>query len=246
MESIIDVEITGHVALITMVDREKKNQLSERLIVALTDTLSQLGSNSDVSVIVLCGYDNYFCCGGDVNEIANRVSQRQAVFNKECVFELVLNCKLPIISAMQGHALGAGLALGLYCDFIFMAEQSIYSANFMKYDFTPGFGSTYILPKKMGYTLGHEMLYGAKNYYGLELKQRGAGVNVVDKENVLDDAMKFAGNLAKSSRHALITLKSGLNRDLEAELSQAIDNELHMHEQTLYKQSVASKISLPL
>lgn len=244
MENIIDVAITGQIALLTMVDREKKNQLSERLIVALTDTLSQLGDNPNVSVIVISGYDNYFCCGGDVSEIANKVAQRQAVFNKECVFELSLNCPIPVIAAMQGHALGAGLALGLYCDFIFMAEQSLYSANFMKYDFTPGFGSTYILPEKMGYTLGYEMLYGVKNYYGIELKQRGAGVNVVDKEQVLDDAMKFAMNLVKTSRHALITLKSGLNRDMEAALSRAIDNELQMHEQTLYQQSVAAKISL--
>ena len=83
-----------------------------------------------------------------------------------------------MISAMQGHALGGGLAFGCFADIIVMGVECIYSANFMKYGFTPGMGATYIIPRKFGEVLGTEMLLTAKNYYGSELKERGASAKI--------------------------------------------------------------------
>ena len=97
-----------------------------------------------------------------------------------------LDCKIPVIAAMQGHAIGGGFSLGLFADFVLLSRESIYTASFMKYGFTPGFGSTYIFPKKLGTVLGSEMLLTARKYRGEELKKRGASFEVYPRAEVLE------------------------------------------------------------
>ena len=65
------------------------------------------------------------------------------------ILPLLLDCKIPTIAAMQGHALGGGLAFGCYADLIILAEECFYSANFMNHGFTPGMGATYVYQKNL-------------------------------------------------------------------------------------------------
>lgn len=91
-----------------------------------------------------------------------------------------------------------------------MGEECIYSANFMKYGFTPGMGATYIIPKRFGETLGNEMLLTARNYYGAELKKRSAPVKIVSKKDMISVAMGMARGLADKPLLPLKILKKYL------------------------------------
>ncbi len=185
----------GSIGIVVLEDREYKNTFSKSLINGLMNTFEALQRMPDIKVIVVHGYDNYFCCGGTKEELIG-ILEEKLQFTELNFYDLLLRCEVPVISAMQGHALGGGLVFGCYADIIVMGEECLYSANFMKYGFTPGMGATYIIPNQFGKLLGAEMLLSAKNYYGRELKERGAPAKVVKKAEVIKTAMGIARELA--------------------------------------------------
>jgi polyketide biosynthesis enoyl-CoA hydratase PksI len=158
------------------------------------------------------------------------------------IYDLLIKCEVPVIAAMQGHALGGGMVFGSSADIMVMAEECIYSTNFMKYGFTPGVGATYIIPKKFGQVLGTEMLMTARNYYGGELKERGAAAKIVRKVDVIDTAMEIAQDLSAKPLISLKILKDHLTRQIRLELPDIIERELEMHRITFTQPEVTNMI----
>ncbi|WP_186260538.1 enoyl-CoA hydratase-related protein, partial [Burkholderia gladioli] len=99
--------------------------------------------------VVLTGYDTYFCSGG-TREGLLELSEGGSKFTDMPIYNLPLECDVPVIAAMQGHGIGGGFVLGLFADLVVLSRESIYTTNFMKYGFTPGFGSTLVLREKLG------------------------------------------------------------------------------------------------
>ncbi|XIH05355.1 enoyl-CoA hydratase [Priestia aryabhattai] len=230
-----------------MEDKENKNTLSSMLIQELKETFLKISQKSTLKVIVIHGYDNYFCCGGtkdELIELSKCAEQRVSNFTFEELnfFDLFLNCEIPVIAAMQGHAIGAGLSLGCFADFLILGEESIYNAIFMRYGFTPGMGATYIIPKKFGSSLGNEMLFTAQNYYGKQLKDRGAPVQVVKRGEVIQTAMDLAIEMAQKSRLSLELLKKHLNHEVKKNISEYILKEKKMHQITFAQPDIRDNI----
>lgn len=228
-----------HIALISMEDRESRNTFSKRLIQGLQQVFNNI--QQDSKVVVIQGYDNYFCCGGTQEELL-AIQAGTLNFNDLDFYRLLLDCEIPTIAAMQGHAIGGGLAFACFADMMVFAEESLYSTNFMKYGFTPGMGATYMVPKKFGESLGREMLYSAKNFHGGVLKQRGINHHVVKREAVLKTALDHAEELADKPLLTLKTLKAHLNQDIKMHLPNIIEQELRMHQITFSQPEVKQRI----
>jgi len=82
-------------------------------------------------------------------------------------------------------------------------QEAIYSADFMKYGFTPGMGSTLVLPMKLGAALANEILLSERDYHGSTLRERGIGFPVVPAAETVATAVKLANDLADKSDVAL-------------------------------------------
>jgi len=238
----------GAIASVSLEDREHKNTFSRSLVVELLAAFEAIAASPELKVVVVQGYDNYFCCGGTQDELLGLLESVQGEslsgvsFDDLMFFDLFLRCEIPVIAAMQGHAIGGGLALGCFADIVLMAEESIYSAVFMKYGFTPGMGATLIVPHRMGPTLGAEMLFTARNYHGLELKNRGAHARVVKRADVVQGAFEIARELADKPVLSLRLLKANLARGLRAELARTVELEREMHRQTFAQPEVRTRI----
>ena len=230
-----------HIAVVEMCDRESKNTFSQNLVSGLMEVFQAIGTNPNIRVVVIHGYESYFCCGGTKEELL-KIYNGQLRFDALRFYDLLLQCEIPVITAMQGHAIGGGLVFGSYADLIVMAEECIYTTNFMKYGFTPGMGATYIIPKKFGPVLGHEMLFTAANYYGIDLKKRGAQARVVKKAVVLAEAMSLAQDLAQKPVLALKELKRSLTEHIKSHVAAAVSRELEMHKITFAQPEVKSRI----
>jgi polyketide biosynthesis enoyl-CoA hydratase PksI len=237
----------NHIAVVILEEEEYKNTFTHRFILGVTNAFASLRQDPGIKVVIVHGYDNYFCCGGtreelmELHESYDKGDQR-VQFTDSGFHDVFLRCEIPVIAAMQGHALGAGLALGCTADIVVMGEQCIYSANFMKYGFTPGFGATYIIPKKLGEPLGNEMLLTARNYYGRELKERGAPVKIVHKHQVKQTAFEIARDLADKPLVSLKVLKKHLACQTRSEFSAAVEKELEMHQITFPQPEVRQRI----
>lgn len=246
MEKVVHVSDEGDgIALIQMEDRENKNLFTENLTCQLTETLQEVETDVRFKVIILTGFGHYFLSGGTQDALLDIQAGKKTFLESDgkCNFySLPLNCKIPVIAAMQGHAIGGGLSFGLFADFALLARESIYTASFMKYGFTPGFGSTYIFPKKLGAALGMEMLLTARKYRGEELGRRGIPFEVYPRGVVVDRALELARLLSEKPRESLVVLKENLVSEIRGALPEAIEKELKMHEVTFSLPSVKEKI----
>lgn len=241
MSSVIKLHREDTIAVVAMEEKEWGNTFTKRFKHDLMATFEEIAMDGALKVVVIHGYDPYFCCGGTQEELLE-ILEGKATFADLPFYNLLSRCELPVIAAMSGHAVGGGLVFGCYADIIVMGEQCIYSANFMKYGFTPGMGGTFIIPYRLGNTLGYEMLMTAENYQGISLKERGAPVRIVKKPDVIATAMKIAKGLANKPVESLKLLKQHMTRQIRAELPDTIKQELEMHDVTFTIPEVRNRI----
>jgi polyketide biosynthesis enoyl-CoA hydratase PksI len=229
------------IAVVEMADRANSNLFTRELVTELMAAFESLRRESEVHAVVVHGYDSVFCAGGTQQELLGIVEGR-VKFDDVPLYRLFLDCEVPVIAAMQGHALGGGLAMGLFADVVVLAEESLYSLNFMKYGFTPGMGSTLVAPRKLGAALASEMFFSARGYHGGELRQRGVPFPVVKRTEVIPAAMRLAQEIAEKPLVSLKLLKKHLTAGLAAELDATIRGELGMHEISFAQPEVRRRI----
>lgn len=228
-------------AVVSMEDREAKNTFSPAFTQGLQKAFQSIAENKEARAVVIHGYDNYFSCGATYDQLI-RLSENQLQYPDIMDFRLLLRCELPVIAAMQGHAIGGGFVFGCYADIIILAEECVYNTNFMHYGFTPGMGATLIIPDKLGHVLGAEMLLTGRNYRGAELQQRGAQLQIMKKANVIPAALTQAANLAEKPAASLRQLKRRLTARLDTALPAAVEAELDMQALTFSLPDVRKKI----
>lgn len=229
------------VAEITMCDEVHRNTFTAELMDAVKRSFALVGDDESVRAVVLTGFGNYFAAGSTQADLV-RMLKGEINFLHLDYFNLPMLCPVPVVAAMQGHGIGGGFVLGLYADLAVLGRESVYTTNFMRYGFTPGIGSTYLVPQKLGAVLGNEMLYTARNYRGDEFAQRGCALPVVPRADVLEEARKLAASLAEKPRLSLVTLKQQLTKRQREILPGVIQRELEMHDITFRSPEVASNI----
>jgi len=226
----------GGIVVVKMEDREAKNMFSDDLMDGVREVFAHIEQTPAYKVVILTGYDNYFASGG-TKESLLAIQAGKAKFTDSRIFQLPLDCKLPVIAAMQGHGIGAGWSLGMFADIVLLSEESRYVSPYMNYGFTPGAGATWSLADKIGQDLTRESLLTAQPCAGRELKDRGLRLLVLPRAEVVPAAMALAQQIAKVSRHRLIGLKKQLTAYVHQPLAETYRLELAMHDETFVGQA---------
>jgi polyketide biosynthesis enoyl-CoA hydratase PksI len=118
---------------------------------------------------------------------------------------------LPVVGAIEGHAIGGGLSFALtLCDVTVAAEESRYGFNYATLGFTPGMGTTSLVSHLVGQPFANEMILTGKLYRGQALSGRGLFSEVVPKAQVTPEALDIARRMAAVPRRTLEILKGTL------------------------------------
>lgn len=230
------------VAELRMQDREARNGFSPELSAGLIEAFGWVESCDDIRAVVLTGYDNYFSSGGTRSGLL-AIQRGVSSFADVNVYSVALDCSVPVIAAMQGHAFGGGFVLGLYADLVVLSREAVYAANFMRYGITPGMGATCIMHRKLGIALTEEMLLTANTFRGATLKERGVPFPVLPRTQVLAHAHALAREIADKPRRTLQLLKRHLVGEIRAALPAAIQAEVAMHAETAPQEEVRARIN---
>jgi polyketide biosynthesis enoyl-CoA hydratase PksI len=231
-EPIIELkDLANGVVQMRMQDRANQNMFTNQLICGLTGAFATINRSVDCKAVILTGYDDCFSGGGSAQSLRDLFGGKFK-FTGTDLYNLALKCPVPVIAAMQGHGIGNGFTLGLCADFTILDSEGIYSADFMKYGITPGMGSTFILPKKLGFALAGEMMLSALSYRGEELQKRGICLPVLPRDYVFPHSLEFARSLAEKPRALLVALKDHMVASIREQLPRYIDQELAMHQLT--------------
>lgn len=194
------------VILVTMHERDAKNLFTTALVDGLHEAFAYAGAHPACKAVVLTGFDSYFATGGTRDTLI-ALHAGDARFTDERVFQLPMDCPVPVITAMQGHAIGAGWSFGMFGDLAILSEESQYVSPYIDYGFTPGAGSTLVFPDRIGLDLARETLLAGVGLSGAALRARGVALPILPSRDVLAFAFELAHRIARQPRVRLVQLK---------------------------------------
>jgi len=167
-------DVADHVATITLNRPENRNSMTPDVLDALADSLAKANADSGVRCLIITGNGKSFCAGADFKTGAQAESRGNAVMSNERSFAIyqsflaVLDIEVPVIGALNGHAIGGGLGLAMVCDMRVANRDAKYGANFTKLGLHPGMSTTYLLPRLVGIPRAAELLLTGRIITGAE------------------------------------------------------------------------------
>jgi enoyl-CoA hydratase/carnithine racemase len=136
----------------------------------------------------------------------------------------VTTLAVPVIAAIEGAAIGAGLAVAMACDLTIVDEDAKLALNFVQLGLHPGMGSTYLAPLRAGAMRGAELLMTGRRFDGRDAARFGIALEAVPAADVLPRALALAHAIARNAPLAVAGVKRG--RAVEAEeLGRALAHE---------------------
>lgn len=229
------------VATLTLCDAAGNNALSARMAGGLERQLEALAADTELRVVVLRGLPEVFCSGGD-RAMLLALARGEIAATDIMLSRAVLEFPLPTIAAMEGHAVGGGLTLGICCDVVLMARESRYGCSFMNMGFTPGMGTTRLLSAAVGEHLAAEMMFGGQYFRGSRFAERTAINYVLPRAQVYPKALSVARRMAEKPRLALELLKRSLSLPRRQLFEQARTAEATMHERCFDQPDIVEAI----
>lgn len=229
------------IGLLSMEDREGRNALSAPFVEALTLRLAEAGSRADLRVLVLRGLPEVFCAGASL-DLLRGLAKGEVVPADIVLPRAVLDVPVPVIAAMEGHAVGGGLALGLCADMVLIARESRYGASFMNMGFTPGMGITRLLGHVLSPALANEILFCGENKRGAWFEGRSGFNAILPRPEVLPRAMELAARAAEKPRKALELLKRARTVERRSDFEESRTVESLMHEVSFAARGALSRI----
>lgn len=237
-----DLRIDAGVATVTFTRPDRLNALTFDVYADLRDLLAELPHRDDVSVLVVTGTGRGFCSGGDVEDIIGELQRMDPrdllAFTRMtgAVVQRMREVPLPIIAAVNGVAAGAGAVIALASDFRLLSRSAKLAFLFTKVGLAGAdMGSAYLLPRLVGLAKATELLLLGDTVRADEAERLGLANEVVDDEALGEAAQALARRLADGPTLAYATTKSLLSRELDMNLSGAI--ELEAMTQALLMQS---------
>ena len=207
-----------HVRLVEF-NRPPNNFFDAGLIRQIADAYDELERGSECRAIVLGSAGKNFCAGANFHgpNPAEDDLYEQAV--------RLFSGSLPVVAAVQGAAIGGGLGVALSADFRVASPDSRFSANFARLGIHHGFGITVTLPLAVGHQRAIELLYTGVRLRGEAAHQMGLCDRLVPSEQLREEAVALAQEIATSSPLAVQSIRRTMRGDLPERIREATARE---------------------
>lgn len=229
------------VAEVVMEDAPGRNSLTPGFVDALMRELGAVAADETAKVLLLRGLPDVFCSGADRDTLI-RLCRKEIRPVDIVLPKAVLDLPIPVIAAMEGHAVGGGFALGLCADIVLLAEDSRYGCSFMNMGFTPGMGITRLMEHFMPPAVAVELQFTGTFHTGASFRGRSGFNAILPRAAVLNEARTMAAAIAEKPRQSLVLLKryQSLARRKAFEESHTV--ETMMHEISLAQPDAAQQV----
>jgi enoyl-CoA hydratase/carnithine racemase len=188
------------IAIITLNSPDKLNAISLKMKESLFAATDEADKDDSIKIVILTGAGRGFCAGHDISEMAAGTAKEPSLYdrlntmNNEASF---YKLNKPVIAAINGACVGAGLALALSCDIRIASNKAKIGSVYVKLGAAPGLGMTYWLPKIIGPAAALEFLFTGKVVLGPEAKEMGLVNQVVPAEELMKVSMEMAAQIAQ-------------------------------------------------
>ena len=231
----VELQDNRYVGIIKM-KKPPRNSIGSWLLDAIYDKMGQYESDDRVGAIIITSeLRGVFCDGVDREELfGSWVSDLVAKKNYERfyrsyeMFVEIGNCQKPVIAAINGIAIGAGIELAMLCDLRIASELAFFNLPEAKPELgiIPALGTTQRLPRLIGHARAKEMLFLGKMIRAKTALEWGLVNQVVPHKEVLKQAINMAKMLLERDTGVLIEMKNCVNFAIENDIAKGLEYEV--------------------
>lgn len=221
---LVQVADAGAVRTLTVNRPQQHNALNLASLAVLRRAIDDCMATPSVRAIVITGAgERAFIAGADIAGMVDASPQQAAVFSQAAaaVNDRLVQCPKPVIAAINGYCLGAGLELALACDIRVASTTAVFGLPEIRLGIIPGGGGTVRLARLIGSGPARAMCLSGSNLSAVRALELGLVTDVVDCADLKAAAQKVAGTLAAFGTIALSELKSVLNRVEDSDFATA-------------------------
>ncbi|MFZ4577577.1 MAG: enoyl-CoA hydratase/isomerase family protein [Myxococcota bacterium] len=231
------VEREADLAILTLDRPENRNSMTPELLDAFSLAVDQVRA-SDARCVIITGHGPSFCGGADFRAAVQREAgpNRLAAERSFAMYEpflKVLDLEVPVIAAMNGHAVGGGFGLSLLCDIRVACANARHGANFTRLGLHPGLGISWLLPRLVGVPRATELLLTGRLFSGTEGEALGLFHRAVAADEVHNVAWQLARDIAANAPIAVRLTKGALQQGVAAQVREAARQESFIQAATL-------------
>ena len=225
MAEAVRYERRGTIGVITLDRPDNRNSMTPELLDAFAHASAAARADAELRCLVVTGTGSSFSAGADFKSTLQRDGDRRAPHEKSYAmyepFLSLLDVAVPVIGALNGHAVGGGFGLALVCDLRIGAVDAQYGANFVRLGLAPGMAISYLLPRIIGLPRANELLLTGRLVDGREAEALGILNRAVPAADVLPEALALAGAVAEAAPLAVRATKRAIHRGLELQVREA-------------------------
>jgi 2-(1,2-epoxy-1,2-dihydrophenyl)acetyl-CoA isomerase len=228
----IVLEKEGGVTTLTLNRPDRLNSFTTKMYRELSNIMDQIKKDDEIKVVIFTGAGRGFCAGSDVSD---RLASRVGKGREENRFETlrptgavaldIADLDKPIIAAINGVAVGAGLSIALLSDIRLASDKARFGAVWINMGLIPDLGATYYLPRIVGMEKALDLMLSGEIINAEEALRIGLVSRVVPHEQVMATAKELATKIAAGPSVAIELIKRGLRRGLNNDLKTQLDYE---------------------
>lgn len=236
MSEAVRYSVDGMVGVITLNRPDNRNSMTPELLDAFVAASAAARADSGIRALVVTGTGSCFSSGADFKSTLQRETggaPHERSYAMYVPFLSLLDVEVPVIGALNGHAVGGGFGLALVCDMRIGALDAKYGANFAKLGLAPGMSISYLLPRLVGMARANELLLSGRLVGGAEAATLGILNRAVPAAEVLPAAMELARTIAANAPLAVRHTKAAIRRGLALTVREAAMEEAVAQAETL-------------
>ena len=204
-------EQDDRIVKITLNRPDTRNALSGDIIEGLVEYIQKADKDKNVGCVILTGAGKSFSSGGNLQEIKDMTTKDQMTqaqledwyrFGIQKIPLTMNSIDVPVVAAVNGHAIGAGNDLCTMCDIRIAGEDAKFSESFLRIGIIPGDGGSWFLPKIIGLARANEMILTCDVLDANKALDWGLVSKVVPNENLIVEAQQLAKKIASQPPEA--------------------------------------------
>ncbi len=248
-EAAVLYQVEDGIATVTLNRPENRNSMTPDILSGLGTAVAEIRADRSVRCAIITGRGKSFCAGADFKDRAEEgddaavLQPHERTYGIYANFLSLLDIEVPVIAAMQGHAIGGGLGLAVVCDLRVANSEARYGANFVRLGLHPGMAMTYLLPRLMGVPRAVEFMLTGRIVSGTEAADAGLVHYAVEPDQVLEKSLELAREIASSAPLAVRWTKKSIYNGLNWDPAKAAEYEAHVQSRTMETEDFREGIS---
>lgn len=223
------IERESRIAVLTLNRPQRCNAITNAMVGELVAALAQCAVDPACRAVVITGSGTDFCSGGDLDSLSGDATP---LMRKELLDlgihrlpRFLVSFYKPLLAAINGAAVGAGLDIALMADLRLVSEGARLSTGYVRAGLVPGDGGAWLLPRLVGQQCALELLWTGRFVSAAEAVELGIALRSIPADDLLAQTIELADQIARQSPLAVQATKrlvvQGSRIDFEAALDMA-------------------------